>query len=378
MRKLVASVFIALCFSLFSTIASAHAFKTAVAVIFFDRDATTYSLRLNNLNMEAYLADIDPALNDTNESPNAPEYNRLRELPPEELAKEFEAFKQTLIDGLDIRLDGERVEPEFVEQIFREVGDLEEARKTDLTFRGELLPGAKNFTFAWDERFGPITIRTVSAKSKVGAHIEAVDTGSVSSELVIDDLKARTWLNMVWDFMVIGFDHIVPKGLDHILFVVGIFLLSTKWRPILMQVTMFTLAHTCTLALGALGYINIPPSFFEPLIAASIVYVAVENIWRPTLSPWRPAVVFAFGLLHGLGFAGVLSEFSIPEGEFISSLLSFNIGVEMGQLFVIFICFLLVGFWFGNKPWYRKVVVIPGSIAVGAMGIYWFVERTFL
>lgn len=377
MRIAVLSLLMSLSLMFGALSALAHEFKTAEGVLFFDRGAKSFGLKLLNLNMEAYLADIDPALEDTSQSPNYPIYNRLRNLPPDELAAEFEKFKQVMIDGLDIRLDGEPVTPEFIKQTFREIGNLEEARKSDLNFRGEIPEGAETFTFAWDARFGPITILTISANSKAGAHVEIVETGATSSELIIDDLKARTWLDMVWDFIVIGFDHIVPKGLDHILFVVGIFLLSTKWRPILMQVTMFTLAHTVSLALGAMGLIKISPTIFEPLIAASIVYVAVENIWRPTLSPWRPAVVFVFGLLHGLGFAGVLSEFSIPEGYFISSLLSFNVGVELGQLFVIAVCFLLVG-WAGNRPWYRNVIVIPGSIGVGIMGLYWLAERTIL
>ena len=198
-----------------------------------------------------------------------------------------------------------------------------------------------------------------------------------TNEKIIDNLKARTVWDMIGDFIVIGFQHIVPKGLDHILFVTGIFLLSTKLRPILMQVTSFTVAHTVTLGLGTLGIINLPSTIVEPLIAASIVYVGVENIMRPTLSRWRPAVVFLFGLMHGLGFAGILKEFGIPKGEFVTGLLSFNIGVELGQLTVIAACFLLVGFWFGNKSWYRQRIVIPGSLAIAAVATFWFIQRVF-
>ncbi len=102
-------------------------------------------------------------------------------------------------------------------------------------------------------------------------------------------------------YVPVGFDHIVPKGLDHILFVLGLFFLSTRLGPLLWQVSAFTLAHTVTLALGALGYVNLPPSVVEPVIAASIVFVAVENIVSQGLNPWRPVIVFGFGLLHGLG-----------------------------------------------------------------------------
>ena len=191
-------------------------------------------------------------------------------------------------------------------------------------------------------------------------------------------MRARSSMELFIDYIVAGFDHIIPKGLDHILFVIGIFLLAPRWRPILWQVTAFTLAHTVTLGLGAAGIVNISPSIVEPIIAASICYVAIENIWRPTLSPWRPVVIFALGLLHGLGFAGVLGEFGIPESQFLVSLLGFNIGVELGQLAVILLCFVLLGWPFGKKAWYRRAVTIPGSMALAAVGAYWVVERTLL
>ena len=111
------------------------------------------------------------------------------------------------------------------------------------------------------------------------------------------------------------------------------------------------------------------------MIALSIVYVAVENILTPKLSPWRVAVVFAFGLLHGMGFAGVLAQLGLPRSEFLPALLSFNAGVECGQLAVISIAFLLIGLPFRNKPWYRRRIVIPGSIAIAAVGLFWFVQR---
>ena len=173
----------------------------------------------------------------------------------------------------------------------------------------------------------------------------------------------------------LGFTHILPKGTDHILFVLGIFLLSIHIRPILMQVTAFTVAHTITLALTIYGVVSLSPRIVEPLIALSIVYVAVENILTPKLSPWRVAVVFAFGLLHGMGFAGVLAQLGLPRSEFLPALLSFNAGVELGQLAVISIAFLLIGLPFRNKSWYRKRIVIPGSIAIAAVGLFWFVQR---
>jgi hypothetical protein len=142
---------------------------------------------------------------------------------------------------------------------------------------------------------------------------------------------------------VLGFTHILPKGLDHILFVLGLFLLSTRKGPLLAQVTAFTIAHTLTLGLSVFGVVSLSWSVVEPLIAASIAYVAVENILTPNLKPWRTTVVFGFGLPHGLGFAGVLQEVGLPRSQRLPLLASFNVGVELGQLTVIALAFLAVG-----------------------------------
>jgi len=179
-------------------------------------------------------------------------------------------------------------------------------------------------------------------------------------------------------YIGVGFDHIIPKGLDHILFVLGLFFLSARLGPLLWQVSAFTLAHTVTLALGALGWVNVPAQIVEPLIAASIVYVAVENIVSDGLSRWRTALIFGFGLLHGLGFASVLGEFGLPTAQFIPALIGFNIGVELGQLAVIAAAFLLVGLWFRDEPWYRRFIAIPASLCIAAVGAFWVIERTVL
>ncbi len=105
-----------------------------------------------------------------------------------------------------------------------------------------------------------------------------------------------------------GFVHVVPLGLDHILFVLGLFLMSREWKPLLLQVSAFTAAHTVTLALSTLGIFRLSPSIVEPLIAISIVVIAVENLHAEHRLRWRVAIVFAFGLIHGLGFAGALSD----------------------------------------------------------------------
>ncbi len=175
-------------------------------------------------------------------------------------------------------------------------------------------------------------------------------------------------------YLKLGFTHIVPKGADHILFVLGLFLLSARWRPLLYQVTAFTVAHSVTLALSTQGILTLPGRFVETLIALSISWVAIENLATSTLKPWRVAVVFGFGLLHGLGFASVLGELGLPEGRFLAAVLAFNVGVELGQLSVVAAAYAVAG-RFQNLEGYRRWVVLPGSIAIAATGMWWAMER---
>jgi hydrogenase/urease accessory protein HupE len=224
-----------------------------------------------------------------------------------------------------------------------------------------------------DRRFGASIVRTTGSDGQEG-YAAYLQGGEKSDPIPVAGQTSRGPLQVAADYLGIGFTHILPLGADHILFVVGLFLLSRRLRPLVIQVTSFTAAHTITLALGFLGIVHIPPAVVEPLIAASIVYVAIENIMTDRLHRWRTVVVFCFGLLHGLGFAGVLSEVGVSKTYLVAALLAFNVGVELGQLAVIALCFLCVG-WFRLQLWYRRVIAIPASLVIGIVGAYWFVER---
>ena len=181
-----------------------------------------------------------------------------------------------------------------------------------------------------------------------------------------------------------GVDHILPGGLDHILFVLALFLSSTTSRSLVIQISVFTLAHTITLGLAATGVISPPSDIVEPLIALSIALVAIENLFFKKPPRWRPIVILLFGLLHGLGFAGFFGELGLPEGQFWSALIGFNIGVEIGQLSVIIlaIAVLSVWRWRNNIEYtdvvYRRFMILPGSLLIGATGSWWALERVFL
>lgn len=174
-----------------------------------------------------------------------------------------------------------------------------------------------------------------------------------------------------------GFIHILPLGFDHILFVLSLYLLSPKLKPVLWQATAFTIAHSITLGLAMFNIINPSPAIVEPIVALSIMYVALENIFSPRLKKSRIGIVFLFGLVHGMGFAGALGELGLPQNAYFTSLVMFNVGVELGQIAVILAAFILFGKWFGNKPYYRKYIVIPLSVLITLMAGYWTVERLF-
>ncbi len=202
--------------------------------------------------------------------------------------------------------------------------------------------------------------------------------GAKAREVPLDPLPPEADRGLlVLSYVRLGFTHILPEGLDHILFVLGIFLLSLKWRPILWQVTAFTLAHSITLGLSLYGVVSLRPAIVEPLIALSIVAVAAENVLAQDFHWRRLAVVFAFGLLHGLGFAGALHDLGLQRGDFLTALLGFNAGVELGQLSVVALAFAALGLPFGRRAWYRPRVAVPASVLIAAVGLYWTVQRVF-
>ena len=195
---------------------------------------------------------------------------------------------------------------------------------------------------------------------------------------VPEELNKLSGSEAAWLYLQLGFTHILPKGFDHVLFVLALYFLSPRLKTVLWQATTFTVAHSITLGLAAANMIDPPASVIEPIIALSIVFVAVENLYTDQLKWWRTAIVFAFGLIHGCGFAGVLGELGLPSSHFMTALFTFNLGVELGQIAVILLAYLLIGRWFSRKAWYRKRVVYPVSLLIALTAFYWTIERAFL
>lgn len=361
--------------ALFTAMAQAHALRPTISEVTFPAGEDRWRIVFQPINLEALIGDVGPGHEDTDESVNAGVYDRLREMSSGDLRGEFDSFAPGFLNDIRIMAGDQRLDAEVESIIIPPTGDLALPRESLVTIGGVVPDGVTEITVSWSARFGDLVVRTPVDENGEG-YAGFLTGGEASAPIIVTGGVNQSALEAFLNYLVVGFEHILPLGLDHILFVIGLFLLSTALRPLIIQITAFTLAHTVTLALGALGYISIPGSIVEPLIALSITYVAIENIFAEKLNKWRPFVIFGFGLLHGLGFAGVLSEFGFAPGQFVASLIAFNIGVEIGQLTVIAICFLAVGIWFGKRDWYRPGVVYPASLAIGGYSFAWFIERS--
>ena len=425
---------VALCVITLASAVRAHEVLPSIADMERDGDRLVFDVRLN---LESFVAGIDQAeVTDTNEAAEADTYDALRALDPAALAAEFRAFWPAMAEGIDIRAGDARLDPVLEDVTVQPEEDIEVPRTSELQFSVTLPEGAETASVGWDRSFGTLVLRQMGVEAPYDGYLEP---GDRTPEIALGGgSQAGGWATF-FNYIPVGVDHIVPLGLDHILFVLGLFFLSTRLAPLLWQISAFTLAHTITLALAALGYVSVPASIVEPLIALSIVYVAVENLFTSGLNPWRPVIVFGFGLLHGLGFASVLAEFGLPESSFIPALIGFNVGVELGQLMVIAVAFICTWRAVENartgdaEPWvaaaylvatvavmslvvpvtatmpemagdllpliamvsillgfcaaacvlprfdgYREIVAMPASILIAVVALYWSIERVFL
>lgn len=186
------------------------------------------------------------------------------------------------------------------------------------------------------------------------------------------------YLETLSTYLQLGFTHVIPLGFDHILFILTLFFLSSKIKTVLLQCAVFTLAHSLTLGLCVYGIIMPNASIIEPLIAVSILFTALENIVQDKINPWRIGIIFGFGLIHGMGFASALRGVGIPKNQFISSLLSFNLGVELGQITIILGAYFLISKWFSDKIWYKERIVYPISSLIACVALYWTIERLLM
>jgi uncharacterized membrane protein len=352
---------------------AAHTIRPSISDVAVTGDKVTIDIRLL---IETMLAGAQTTgTSDADAAAYADRYSALRALEPGALGAAFRKAWPQISTGFQLLAGGQRLELDILSIQVPPVGDVETGRKSTVTLGAQLPPDDSAVVFGWQAAYGPLVVRQVLDGG--GGYTGYLKGGELSAPMPRGQTARQSWLTAFGEYVGIGFVHIIPKGLDHILFVLGLFFFSLHLRPLLFQVSAFTVAHTVALALAVLGIVQVSPSVVEPLIAASIVYVAVENILWNELRPWRTAVVFGFGLLHGLGFAAVLGDIGLDPGRFATGLIGFNVGVELGQLAVIASAFVTVGFWFGKKPWYRAVIARPISLGIAVVGGFWFIQRVF-
>lgn len=380
--------------------AHAHDIRPAVMDIGFSQNGSDYlDVRLG-FTAESYLAGMDVSgLSDTDNSPVADEYNRLRMLPPEQLGALVEQAFPQLAQDIVIALDQQIFAPgswELQDIIVEDVTNPELIRETQIRFRvpfptpapessPESSPasspdGQAMVNINWPMAMGGLLIRQHGDNSNA-SYVEFLPVGGQSRGFALGEIYQLSLFDIVQRYIHSGIIHIVPHGLDHILFVIGLLAFSRSSHHLLLQISLFTVAHTLTLAAASLGLITLSPALVEPLIALSIAYIGVENLLRssPQITPqftlMRGGVVFAFGLLHGLGFASVLADFGLPDTAFLASLISFNIGVELGQLIVVIPLFVLFRYILAEPKYYKIIFQVPVSVLIALTGIYWALER---
>ena len=330
--------------------------------------------------IEAMLVGINGQYKNTQEAPQAEAYDALRALSADELAARFEPFKSRVLEQVWLTVDGSHVALSLGEISIPGPGYTKVPRSSVIRLKGSIDRSATVLKWYYPAAFGDnaVRVRQVNEQQEKWhwSDWQWIRNDEASKPFsLIEVFHKQPTLEVVLSYIEIGFAHIIPKGMDHILFILGIFLFSIRLRPLFWQVTMFTIAHTITLGLSMNGVISLPVNIVEPLIALSIAYVGVENLFARHLHNSRLLLVFAFGLLHGLGFASVLADFGMPDDAFAVALIAFNVGVELGQLVIIFAGYFLLSKWFGDKGWYRAVIVVPGSLLIAGIGLFWMVER---
>jgi hydrogenase/urease accessory protein HupE len=362
-----ASIFARAALVVFFCIGATHAHEigtTRVSVVF--RDGRTYDVEI--------VTDASALIDKLQASVGRPSPS---DTSPANLQSLLPGFDEKFRTRVKIAFDGAEVRPAITYSVKAGSGGASVAGAT-IRVSGPIPPGARQFTwnYAWTFASYALTVRRAPSENPTTQWLEGGQTSAPIDLLSWAPPADR--LATALRYLRLGFTHIMPLGLDHMLFVLGIYLLSGRARSVLWQVSAFTVAHSITLGLSMYGVVSVPARIVEPAIALSIAYVAIENILLSELKSWRIALVFGFGLLHGMGFAGALKELGLPRSEFFTALVTFNMGVEAGQLAVIGAAFILVGWHCAHRAWYRSRVVVPASAVIACTAVYWTVQRLTL
>lgn len=376
LRSLVFAVFMLV----FGSSLQAHELRPAVMDIGISDDRPGQLAIWLTLSGEAVLAGLDlSGITDTDASDRSAAYDALRALSSADLASRMRAGFADLAADITLRIGGEEAALALIDVSVIEEADLRLARDTVLEISVRQPAGRGEISVDWPGVRGALLIRQMGVGSDP-AYADYLPDGGTSNSFTLATGAPPPVGEVITTYVHSGIIHIIPAGLDHILFVIGLLAYSLSGRALIWQVSLFTVAHTLTLGLASLGWVNVSGDIVEPLIALSIAWIGIENMRRTRsgLRPSRALVVFGFGLLHGLGFASVLSEFGLPTSAFIVGLVSFNIGVEIGQLLIVLPVFVALKAMKLSAPTFRRGFQLPVSAAISAIGLFWVAERTGL
>ena len=369
-------IFLFIFFFLFISLSlKSHEIKPSIADFSINESSLTFEIRLN---AELILSGIDASdIQNTDNSNLSYKYDDLRKLPDNDLKENIMSNWDNISQNIYIKLDGDVQKLNLLSIEIINQRNYEVTRDTIINFHIPLDKKNTSFSFSMSKKFGSIILREQNLNKNVDQlYTNYLNSGDASDLINLNHTVALTKINSFIKYLFLGIEHIIPKGLDHMLFIIGLFLFSNLIRPLLLQVTMFTIAHTITLVIASLSLINVNASIVEPLIALSIVYIGVENIFKKySNTKIRYYVIFLFGLLHGLGFALVLKDVGLDYSNLLMNLVSFNIGVEIAQIFILFLLYLTIGLFFSKKKYYKIIFQIPLSLFISLIAIYWFVER---
>ena len=366
---------IAIFINLFSTVSISHEIKPSIADFTYDENFLNIKIRLN---AELILSNIDASkISNTNSSSLSDIYDKLRILNKIELENLFKSSWQEISTNIDIKINNETKIINLINIEVEDIKNFEISRDTHIYLQVLLNNNSEYFTFSWIKKYGPIILRENSNhKLEDELFTEYLQSGIESNKFYFNEKNFKNTLNSFINFFILGVEHIIPKGLDHILFIFGLFLFSSSLKKLITQITIFTIAHSITLIFVSLSLMKINPQIVEPIIALSIVYVGIENIFKNYVKEYlRYVVILFFGLLHGLGFALVLSDIGYRSTDLFINLISFNIGIEVAQISIVLVLYLLVALNFAKNKNYRMFFQVPSSILISSIGLYWFFER---
>jgi len=352
---------------------TAHEIRPTIADVEVGQDRVTMSMRVA---IEALVAGIDlSAVENANDAPEAVIFDRLRALEPAALEEAFREAWPRIALGFLIEVDGEQLPPQIVSITIPSVGDVELPRDSILVVGADLPDGTAGVSVGLDASFGQFVPRQINAGED--AYQGFLEGGQMTPPLARGGPAAENSAAALALYFGVGFQQMTWLGLDHALFVLGLFFVALRAAPVATQGAAFSIALTGGVALGAAGLTTLPVSILGPLVALSLIIVGIDNVLGRSAQAVRIGFVLVCGLTHGLALAAALTEFGIAPDYTFEAVAGFTLGSLIGVTLILLVAFILAG-WAMSRDWYRKAVAVPASLLIAAAGAVWLLERTLL